>query len=165
MRPLRRQPTRLPRPWDFPGKNTGVGCHFLLQGWQHNYLQNRSHDIQNLVFSCVIIFQDQPSCSFDQNPMWFKIPWGRELRQEQRVESITWPIVWFPNRPNATQTGVLLTLPSCFCRSELTETHEELDISFPTNLRPLLCFLLFSLSERAILLPNNISAPHPDNSE
>ena len=24
-------PTRL-RPWDFPGKNTGVGCHFLLQG-------------------------------------------------------------------------------------------------------------------------------------
>ena len=29
--PTRRQPTRLPRPWDSPGKNTGVGCHFLLQ--------------------------------------------------------------------------------------------------------------------------------------
>ena len=27
----RRKPTRLPRPWDFPGKNTGVGCHVLLQ--------------------------------------------------------------------------------------------------------------------------------------
>ena len=27
----RRQPTRLPHPWDSPGKNTGVGCHFLLQ--------------------------------------------------------------------------------------------------------------------------------------
>ena len=26
------QPTRLLRPWDSPGKNTGVGCHFLLQG-------------------------------------------------------------------------------------------------------------------------------------
>ena len=25
------QPARLPRPWDSPGKNTGVGCHFLLQ--------------------------------------------------------------------------------------------------------------------------------------
>ena len=25
------EPTRLPRPWDSPGKNTGVGCHFLLQ--------------------------------------------------------------------------------------------------------------------------------------
>ena len=31
MRPQRRQPTRLPRPWASPGKNTGVGCHFLLQ--------------------------------------------------------------------------------------------------------------------------------------
>ena len=31
VRPYRRQPTRLPRPWDSPGKNTGVGCHFLLQ--------------------------------------------------------------------------------------------------------------------------------------
>ena len=29
--PHRRQPTRLPRPWDSPGKNSGVGCHFLLQ--------------------------------------------------------------------------------------------------------------------------------------
>jgi len=31
VRPHRRQPTRLHRPWDSPGKNTGVGCHFLLQ--------------------------------------------------------------------------------------------------------------------------------------
>ena len=31
VRPHRRQPTRLPSPWDSPGKNTGVGCHFLLQ--------------------------------------------------------------------------------------------------------------------------------------
>ena len=31
VRPQRRQPTRLPCPWDSPGKNTGVGCHFLFQ--------------------------------------------------------------------------------------------------------------------------------------
>ena len=31
VRPQRQQPTRLRRPWDPPGKNTGVGCHFLLQ--------------------------------------------------------------------------------------------------------------------------------------
>ena len=31
VQPHRRQPTRLPRPWDSPGKNTGVGCHVLLQ--------------------------------------------------------------------------------------------------------------------------------------
>ena len=31
VRSHRRQPTRLPRPWDSPGKNTGVGLHLLLQ--------------------------------------------------------------------------------------------------------------------------------------
>ena len=31
VRPQRWQPTRLPHPWDSPGQNTGVGCHFLLQ--------------------------------------------------------------------------------------------------------------------------------------
>src|SRR5574341_1065973 len=31
VQPHRWQPTRLPRPWDSPAKNTGVGCHFLLQ--------------------------------------------------------------------------------------------------------------------------------------
>ena len=45
--PHRRQPTRLPHPWDSPSKNTGVGCHFLLpdQGsnlfplqWKHGVL-------------------------------------------------------------------------------------------------------------------------------
>ena len=36
VRPHRRQPTRLPRPWDSPGKNTGVGCHFLLQSMKVN---------------------------------------------------------------------------------------------------------------------------------
>jgi len=29
--PIDQQPNRLHRPWDSPGKNTGVGCHFLLQ--------------------------------------------------------------------------------------------------------------------------------------
>ena len=31
VQPHRQQPTRFRRPWDSPGKNTGVGCHFLLQ--------------------------------------------------------------------------------------------------------------------------------------
>ena len=34
VRPHRRQPTRVPRPWDSPGKNTGVSCHCLLQCMQ-----------------------------------------------------------------------------------------------------------------------------------
>ena len=34
VQPHRRQQTRLLRSWDSPGKNTGVGCHFLLQCMQ-----------------------------------------------------------------------------------------------------------------------------------
>ena len=41
MRPQRRQPTRLPRPWDSPGKNTGVGCHCLLRLMGYTLIQNK----------------------------------------------------------------------------------------------------------------------------
>ena len=34
VRPHRHKPPRVPHPWDSPGKNTGVGCHFLLQCMQ-----------------------------------------------------------------------------------------------------------------------------------
>ena len=42
VRPHRRQPTRLPRPWDSPGKNTGVGCHFLLHGKTISLVKSKS---------------------------------------------------------------------------------------------------------------------------
>ena len=44
VRPHRRQPTRLPCPRDSPGKNTGVGCHFLLQCIQ---VKSESEDAQS----------------------------------------------------------------------------------------------------------------------
>ena len=44
VRPHRRQPIRLPCPWDSPGKNTGVGCHFLLQCMQ---VKSESHVAQS----------------------------------------------------------------------------------------------------------------------
>ena len=44
VRPHRRQPTGLPCPWDSPGKNTGVGCHFLLQRMK---VKSESEDAQS----------------------------------------------------------------------------------------------------------------------
>ena len=41
MRPHRRQPTNLPRSRDSPGKNTGVGCHFLLDSPKYTEAQNQ----------------------------------------------------------------------------------------------------------------------------
>ena len=40
----RRQPTRLPHPWDSPGKNPGVGCHFLFQCMK---VKNESEVVQS----------------------------------------------------------------------------------------------------------------------
>ena len=55
VRPHRQQPTRLPRPWDSLGKNTGVGCHFLLQCMK---VKNESE----LVQSCPTL-HDPMNCS------------------------------------------------------------------------------------------------------
>ena len=44
VRPHRRQPTRLHHPWDSPGKNPGVGCHFLLHCMR---VKNESEVVQS----------------------------------------------------------------------------------------------------------------------
>ena len=46
VRPHRLQPMRLPHPWDSPGKNTGVGCHFLLQCMK---VKSESEDVHSYV--------------------------------------------------------------------------------------------------------------------
>ena len=59
--PHRLWPTRLLCPWDFPGKNTGVGCHFLLQGifltkgWTHT---SSVSCIADVFFTCWAIRED-----------------------------------------------------------------------------------------------------------
>ena len=55
VRPHGLQPTRLLRPWDSPGKNTGVGCHFLLQCMT---VESESEVVQ----SCLIL-SDLMDCS------------------------------------------------------------------------------------------------------
>ena len=55
VRPHRRQPTRLCRPWDSPGKNTGVGCRFLLQ-----YMKVKSES--EVAQSCLTL-SDPMDCS------------------------------------------------------------------------------------------------------
>ena len=39
VRLLRQQPTKLPHPWNSPGKNTGVGCHYLFWMWRADSLE------------------------------------------------------------------------------------------------------------------------------
>ena len=68
MRPHRRQPTRLPCPWDSPGKNTGVGCHFLLQCVK---VKMKSLScVQLLATQWTTAYQAPPSMGFSRQEYW-----------------------------------------------------------------------------------------------
>ena len=57
VRPHRRQPTRLLCPWDSPGKNTGMGCHFLLQ-----CMKVKSESESELTQSCPTLCDPMDCC-------------------------------------------------------------------------------------------------------
>ena len=70
VRPYRRPPTRLPRPWDFPGKNTGVGCHFLLQCMKVKVKGKSLSHVQLLATPWTTAFQAPPSMGFSRQEYW-----------------------------------------------------------------------------------------------
>ena len=70
MRPHRQQPTRLPHPWDSPGKSTGVGCHFLLQHMKVKPLSG----VQLLVTPWTAAYQAPPSMGFSRQEYWSGLP-------------------------------------------------------------------------------------------
>ena len=77
MRPHRRQPTRLPHPQDSPGKNTGVGCHFLLQSLK---VKNESE-----------VAQSHPTLSY---PMDCSLP-GSSLHGIFQARVLEWGAIAF----------------------------------------------------------------------
>ena len=70
--PIRRQPTRLPHPWDSPGKNTGVGCHFLLQCIKVK-VKSLSH-VRLLATPWTGAYQAPPSMGFSRQEYWSGVP-------------------------------------------------------------------------------------------
>ena len=74
VRPHRWQPTRLWRPWDSPGKNTGVGCHFLLQCMKVK-VKSLSR-IRLLVTPWNAAYQAPPSMEFSRQKYWSGLPSG-----------------------------------------------------------------------------------------
>ena len=77
VRPHRRQPIRLPRPWDSPGKNTGVGCHFLLQCMK---VKSESEVAQSCLTLC--------------NPMDCSLP-GSSIRGIFQARVLEWVAIAF----------------------------------------------------------------------
>ena len=86
VRPQRRQPTRLPRPWDSPSKNTGVGCHFLLQCMKVKSESEVAQSCLTLVTPWTAAHQAPPSMGFSRQKYWS----GVRVRWVQ----IFWREVW-----------------------------------------------------------------------
>ena len=70
VQPLRRQPTRLRHPWDSPGKNTGVGCHFLLQCVKVKSLSRA----RLFATPWTAAYQASPSMGFSRQEYWSGVP-------------------------------------------------------------------------------------------
>ena len=73
VRPHRRKPTRLPCPWDSPGKNTGVGCHFLLQCRKVKSESEVAQSCLLLATPWTAAYQAPPSMGFFQARV---VEWG-----------------------------------------------------------------------------------------
>ena len=74
VRPHRQQPTRLPHPWDSPGKNTGVGCHFLLQCMKVKSESEVAQSCPTLATPWTTAYQAPPSMGFSRQEYWSGLP-------------------------------------------------------------------------------------------
>ena len=74
VQPHRRQPTRVPRLWDSPGKNTGVGCHFLLQCMKVKSERDVAQLCPTLATPWFAAYQAPPSMGFSRQKYWSGLP-------------------------------------------------------------------------------------------
>ena len=66
--------TRLPHPWDSPGKNTGVGCHFLLQCMKVKSESEVAQSIRPSATPWTAAHQAPPSMGFSRQDYWSGVP-------------------------------------------------------------------------------------------
>ena len=103
VRPQRRQPTRHHRPWDSPGKNTGVGCHFLLQcmkvkvKWLSRVLL--------LATPWTVAHQAPPSRGFSRQEYWSGVPLPSLVLSHQTCPTLCDPMDCNP--PGSSVHGIL----------------------------------------------------------
>ena len=74
VQPCRRQPTRLPHLWDSPGKNTGVGCHFLLKCMKVKSQSEVVQSYPNLSDPWTAAYQAPLSMGFSRQEYWSGVP-------------------------------------------------------------------------------------------
>ena len=70
VQPHRWQPTRLPHPWDSPGKNTGVGCHFLSNAWKWKMKVKSLSRVRLLATPWTAAYQAPPPMGVSRQDYW-----------------------------------------------------------------------------------------------
>ena len=77
----RPQPTRFPRPWDSPGKKTGVGCHFLLQCMKVKSESEVAQSCRLFETPWTAAYQAPPSMGFCRQEYWSGVPLPSPVRR------------------------------------------------------------------------------------
>ena len=80
--PHRRQPTRPCRPWDSPGKNTGVGCHSFSSAWNWKGKVKSLSRVQLLATPRTAAYQAPLSIGFSRQEYWSGMPLPSPLTLE-----------------------------------------------------------------------------------
>ena len=101
VQPHRLQPTRLCCPWDSPGKNTGVGCHFLLQGIFPTQGSNPGlpHCRQMVTLSQSWTIKKTESWRIENFVLWcwrrlLRVPWSAKRSNQSILKKLTLNIDW-----------------------------------------------------------------------
>ena len=144
VQPQRRQPTKLHRPWDSPGKNTGVGCHFLLQCMK---VKNESEVAQ--------------SCLTLHNPMDCSLP-ASSVHGILQARVLEWGVIAYSGLPVITNsrsspkpTSIELVMPFNYLSSSVIP-FSSCPQSFPAS-ESLLMNWLFASSDQSIGASVNIN--------
>ena len=78
------QPTRLPHPWDSPGKNTGVGCHFLLQCMKVKSESEVTQLCLTLATPWTVAYQAPPSMGFSRQECWSGLQFPSPMHESEK---------------------------------------------------------------------------------
>ena len=117
VRPHGRQPTRLPHPWDSPGKNTGVGCHFLLQCMKAKSENEVAQSCPTLSDPVDCSLPGSPSMEFSRQEYWSGVPLAHpyfHCQQNNHIPYWAYSVIlglqwrWHGSKPYLTHSGHMM---------------------------------------------------------
>ena len=105
VQPHRWQPTRLPHPWDSQGKNTGVGCHFLLQCMKAKSKSEVAQSCSTLSDPIDCSSPGSPSMGLSRQEHWSGMPLLPAVFFTE-LEQIIWQFVWKYKKNSNSQSNL-----------------------------------------------------------